>query len=56
VIDSLVVEQLRLMAEHVIDRRLLDGMSDILMAIRRPSWLLSVHESIPAHNLPEVIQ
>ena len=46
VIDSLVVEQLRL----------LDGMSDILMALRRPSWLLSVHESIPAHNLPEVIQ
>ncbi|MBU6173435.1 MAG: polyprenyl synthetase family protein [Planctomycetes bacterium] len=56
VVDGLVSEQLRLMAEHVIDRRLLDGMSDILLAIRSPSWPLSMSETIPAHNLRGVIQ
>jgi len=56
VIESLVSEQLRLMAEHVLEQRLLDGMSDVLLAIRRPSWPLSMSETIPAHNLPGVIQ
>jgi hypothetical protein len=34
----LVTEQMHLTAEHVIDHRLLDQMSEILQAIKQPSW------------------
>ena len=38
VIADLVTEQMHLTAEHVIDHRLLDQMSEILQAIKQPSW------------------
>jgi hypothetical protein len=38
VIADLVTEQMHLTAEHVIDPRLLDQMSEILQAIKQPSW------------------
>jgi hypothetical protein len=38
VIADLVTEQMHLTAEHILDRRLLDQMSEILHAIKQPSW------------------
>jgi geranylgeranyl pyrophosphate synthase len=41
-IATLISEQLQLMAEHVIDQHLLDGIREILQAIERPSWRVGV--------------
>ena len=54
VITALVSEQQRLVAEHVIDRRLLDGLGEILRAIARPSWQISLLESLRNDNQSEV--
>jgi geranylgeranyl pyrophosphate synthase len=54
IIGALVSEQLRLLAEHVMDRRLLDGMGEILRTIQRPSWPICVLGGIHAEHTPEV--
>lgn len=46
-IDSLVAEQLRLLAEHVIERRLLSSIGEILEVIKRPSFPLTTLENVP---------
>ncbi|MFO0013167.1 MAG: polyprenyl synthetase family protein [Planctomycetota bacterium] len=48
IIGAVVSEQVRLLAEHVIDRRLLDGVGEILQTIERPSWPISILEGIHA--------
>jgi geranylgeranyl pyrophosphate synthase len=50
VIATLIFEQLQLMAEHVIDQHLLDGIGEILQSIERPSWQVSLLEGIPAES------
>ena len=54
IIGALVSEQLRLLAEHVIDRRLLDGIGEILRTIERPSWPIAVLGGIHAEHTSEV--
>lgn len=56
IIGGVVSEQLRLLAEHVIDRRLLDGVGEILQAIERPSWPRSVFGAIHADPTSRVAQ
>jgi len=56
VIATLISEQLQLMAEHVIDQRLLDGVEEILHTIERPSCPVSLMEEIRAERTSEVIR
>jgi geranylgeranyl pyrophosphate synthase len=56
VISALVSEQVRLMAEHVIDQHLLDGVSGILQTLERPSWTVSIVDGIPSERASEVIR
>jgi geranylgeranyl pyrophosphate synthase len=55
-IATLISEQLQLMAEHVIDQRLLDGVAQILHTIERPSWPLSFAEGLAAERTSEVVR
>lgn len=56
VIATLISEQLQLMAEHVIDQHLLDGVEEILQTIERPSCPVSLIEEIQAERTSEVIR
>jgi len=56
VIATLISEHLQLMAEHVIDQRLLDGVEQILQTIERPSCPVSLIEEIRAERTSEVIR
>jgi geranylgeranyl pyrophosphate synthase len=54
IIGAVVSEQLRLLAEHVIVRRFLDAIGEILQTIERPSWPVLTHEEIHANQTSEV--
>jgi geranylgeranyl pyrophosphate synthase len=56
VIATLISEQVQLMAEHVIDQRLLDGVAEILQTIDRPSWPVSLVEGIHTERTSEVVR
>jgi geranylgeranyl pyrophosphate synthase len=56
VIATLISEQVQLMAEHVIDQRLLDGVAEILQTIDRPSWPISLVEGIHTERTSEVVR
>ena len=56
VIATLISEQVQLMAEHVIDQRLLDGVAEILQTIDRPSWPVSLVEEIHTERASEVVR
>jgi geranylgeranyl pyrophosphate synthase len=56
VIATLISEQVQLMAEHVIDQRLLDGVAEILQTIDRPSWPVSLVEGIHTERASEVVR
>ena len=56
IIGAVVSEQLRLLAEHVLDRRFLDGIGEILQTIERPSWPISIREGIHADQTSEVVR
>jgi geranylgeranyl pyrophosphate synthase len=56
VIATLTSEQVQLMAEHVIDQRLLDGVAEILQTIDRPSWPVSLVEGIHTERTSEVVR
>jgi hypothetical protein len=54
IIGAVISEHLRLLAEHVIDRRLLDGVGEILQTIERPSWPTTMLEGINTDRTSEV--
>ena len=56
VIATLISEQLHLIAEHVVDQRLLDGVAEILDAIERPSWPVSFVGEFQAERTSEVVR
>jgi len=56
VIATLISEQLQLMAEHVIDQRLLDSIGEILQSIVRPSWPVPFVEGIHSETVSQVVR
>lgn len=54
VIATLISEQMQLVAEHILDQRLLDGIREILHSIERPSYPISLLEGLRIETVSEV--
>lgn len=56
VIATLISEQMQLVAEHVLDQRLLDGIREILQTIERPNYPISLLEELHIESVSGVIR